>query len=149
MEVLCPVPTRFHPWLQLLCRLNRRRRRECFITDSAHVLKSLPRPSAALTYRKRRLCEICTTDPSRPVMLDEHREWERHCKSWRHQYLAGLKVRGEEVSAFQDAQSECFPTRIWSEPAFEARTAWGAARRFRARNSLRVYNDSLAQLRTQ
>jgi hypothetical protein len=134
MEALCPVPNKFHHWLHLFFRLSRRRTRECFITDSFHVLKSPPRPSAVLTSHKRRLCEICTTDPSRPVMLDEQREWERHCKSWRHQYLVGLKAREEEISAFQDetVQSEEPPAaRIWLERAFVARTAWGAARRMR------------------
>jgi len=73
-----------------------------------HVLKSLPRTSDALTSRKRRSCEICTTDPSPPVMLDEEREWTRHCKPWRHLYLVKLKAREEEF-AFQGAQSEPFP----------------------------------------
>ena len=144
------MPTTFHPWLHPCCKLNRRRRRECFILDSVHVLKSFHRPSAALTSRKRRLCEICTTDPSRPVMLDESREWERHCKSWRHNYLARLKVNEEEMSAFQEvhsqplpAQSEPLPARIWLERAFDTRTAWSAARRMRVRNSSRLYNQEV------
>lgn len=138
MEALCQVPTKFHTWLHLFFKLTRRRTRECFTADSICVLKSFLRPSSVLTTRKRRLCEICTTDLSRPVMLDEQREWERHCKSWRHQYLVKLKVHEEEASAFQEAQSEPFPaspaspaspTRIWLERSFRARTAWGAARR--------------------
>lgn len=97
------------------------------------VLTSLPRPSAALTTRKRRLCEICTTDPSYPVMLDEVREWERHCKSARHLYLANLKVRGEQEAAFQEAQIDPFPVRTLVEvQTFSTRTAWNAARRMRA-----------------
>ena len=136
MEALCPVLTKFHPWLHPFFKLNRRRRRECLIACSVHDLKSLPRPSAALTSRKRRLCEICTTDPSRPVMLDEEREWERHCKSWGHRNLVKLNAHEEEMSAFQEEQSESFPAqneprpaRIWLERAFDTRTAWSAARR--------------------
>ena len=56
-------------------------------------------------------------------MLDEEREWIRHCKSWRHQYLLKLKVREEEMSAFQDTQCQPFPARIWLEQSFDARIA--------------------------
>ena len=140
MEALCPMPKRFHPWLHPCFKLNGRRGRESFTLGSVHVLKSVPRPSATLATRKRRLCEICTTDPSRPVMLDEAREWERHCKSWRHKYLVRLNVHDEEMSAFQEVQSEPFPAqsepvpaRIWLERAFDARTAWSTTRRIRGR----------------
>ena len=71
-------------------------------------------------------------------MLDEEREWERHCKSWRHQYMVKLKVRGEEESAFQEAQSDPFPVGTWVEvQTVGTRMTWNTARRMRAARARR------------
>ena len=99
MKDVCPVPTTYHYWPHPFFKSIRKQRRECFMTEiCSYVLKSLSRPSAVLASRKKRLCEVCTTDPLHPMMFDEEREWTPHCKSRSHQRLVKRKAREPEIA---------------------------------------------------
>ena len=55
--------------------------------------------------RRKVICPVCTTDESKPVMIEEGREWEAHARSKAHRRLAAKGVRNRHVSAAVDGQS--------------------------------------------
>lgn len=42
---------------------------------------------------------MCTTDPDRPVMLEEGREWDVHMKTQKHRKLANAAKYEEMIQA--------------------------------------------------
>ena len=44
-------------------------------------------PTAVLEAHRKMICPICTTDPSRPVMVEEGKEWATHAKTRLHRRL--------------------------------------------------------------
>ncbi|KDQ11644.1 hypothetical protein BOTBODRAFT_177046 [Botryobasidium botryosum FD-172 SS1] len=56
-------------------------------------------PTETLLARRKRQCTICTSDPTRPVMLEEGREWQVHVKSRAHRTLAGKEKKVAEQMA--------------------------------------------------
>ncbi|KAN0127428.1 IPP transferase domain containing protein [Lactarius tabidus] len=50
-----------------------------------------PTTLVLLTHRKV-ICPVCTTDESKPVMVDEGREWEAHARSKVHRHRAAKRV---------------------------------------------------------
>jgi tRNA dimethylallyltransferase len=47
--------------------------------------------------RQKRVCPTCTLDPTRPILLEEGREWEVHRKTRAHRRLEGKEQRLKEV----------------------------------------------------
>ncbi|QRV86549.1 tRNA dimethylallyltransferase [Ceratobasidium sp. AG-Ba] len=62
------------------------------------LLQSFITPARVPETNERRKirCDICTTDPRRPVMLDEVTEWDLHRKSRSHRRKASRESRKEE-----------------------------------------------------
>lgn len=56
-------------------------------------------PTAVLLARRKVICPACTTDESKPVMIEEGREWEAHARSKVHRHLAVKGVGNRHVSA--------------------------------------------------
>jgi len=53
-------------------------------------------PSESLSARRKRVCEICTKDSSRPIMIEEGKEWRAHVKSRGHKNHASRGQRSEK-----------------------------------------------------
>ncbi|KAF8331952.1 IPP transferase-domain-containing protein [Cantharellus anzutake] len=67
--------------------------------------KSSSLPSELLSARRKRICEICTKNPTRPIMIEEGKEWRMHVKSRAHrgrvrreQHLATIRQLREEAA---------------------------------------------------
>ncbi|KAI8998914.1 tRNA isopentenyltransferase [Trametes punicea] len=62
------------------------------LSDTASELLSVRErptdPVAVLQAHQRRVCEVCTTDPSNPFMVDGGL-WETHIRSRNHRYMTG------------------------------------------------------------
>ncbi|KAL4065434.1 IPP transferase-domain-containing protein [Scleroderma yunnanense] len=56
-------------------------------------------PTAVLEARRKMVCSICTTDPSRPVMVEEGIEWEVHQKTRLHRRLSSKLNKGQSRDA--------------------------------------------------
>lgn len=56
-------------------------------------------PTAVLLARRKVTCPVCTTDESKPVMIEEGREWEAHARTKVHRRLAAKGVGNRHVSA--------------------------------------------------
>ncbi|KAF9520656.1 hypothetical protein BS47DRAFT_1481398 [Hydnum rufescens UP504] len=55
------------------------------------------RPTEVLQARRKRICMVCTTDPARPMMLEEGREWEIHIKTRAHRNRDGRDKHMEDI----------------------------------------------------
>jgi len=62
------------------------------LSSAAKTMLSVPTkatdPTAVLLARRKVICPVCTTDESKPVMIEEGREWEAHARSKAHRHLA-------------------------------------------------------------
>lgn len=56
-------------------------------------------PTAVLLARRKVTCPVCTMDESKPVMIEEGRQWEAHARSKVHRRLAAKGVGNRHVSA--------------------------------------------------
>lgn len=56
-------------------------------------------PTAVLLARRKVICPICTTDDSKPIMIEEGREWEAHARSKVHRHLAAKRAGNRHFSA--------------------------------------------------
>ncbi len=61
------------------------------------------RPSESLSVHRKRICEICTEDPSRPIMIEEGKEWKVHVKSRGHKNKAGREQHLERIRRLKEA----------------------------------------------
>jgi len=68
--------------------------------------RSLLLPSELLSVRRKRVCEICTEDPLRPIMIEEGKEWEVHTKSKGHKSRAGREQYLERIRKLKEAAAE-------------------------------------------
>jgi len=53
-------------------------------------------PASVLQARTRRICQVCTPQKDRPVMLEEGAEWVAHEKTRNHQRLVAKLKRNEK-----------------------------------------------------
>lgn len=70
-------------------------------------------PSEGLTARRKRVCDVCTKDPDRPVMLEAGNEWDVHVKTRKHCKLAHaekheetIQVKREEARLRREAKNK-------------------------------------------
>ncbi|KAF8271953.1 tRNA isopentenyltransferase [Lactarius quietus] len=72
------------------------------LSPAAKTLLSVPiratDPTAVLSARQKVICPVCTTDESKPVMIEEGREWEAHARSKVHRRLAAKAGGNRHVS---------------------------------------------------
>ncbi|KAI0371795.1 tRNA isopentenyltransferase [Pilatotrama ljubarskyi] len=61
-------------------------------------------PLSVLTANQRRVCEVCTTDPSQPVMVDGGL-WETHVRSRGHRRMTGKAAKQRRPSAEHQGDS--------------------------------------------
>lgn len=61
------------------------------------ILNSPCSPSETLSARRKRTCDVCTDDPTRPIMIEEGSEWDRHVKTKVHKRLANLEQHEEMI----------------------------------------------------
>ena len=59
-----------------------------------------------LTKRRRVICEACTTDLDRPVMIEEGEEWRVHSRSRGHRSRAGREARIAAQMAMKDQKQK-------------------------------------------
>ena len=52
-------------------------------------------PSDVLVSRRKQVCQTCTTDPSRPIMIELGAEWDKHIRSKSHRRF--LREREDET----------------------------------------------------
>ncbi|KAH7906484.1 tRNA isopentenyltransferase [Hygrophoropsis aurantiaca] len=71
------------------------------LSDTARSMLSIndkpTDPTAVLQARRKITCQTCTVDVTKPVMIEEGREWEMHYKTKAHRRLAN-KALGEATS---------------------------------------------------
>ncbi|KAL9714932.1 tRNA dimethylallyltransferase, mitochondrial [Leucoagaricus gongylophorus] len=67
------------------------------------------RPSAILEARRKIICTVCTTDESRPVMIEQGLDWELHLKTRSHKRLQKTiqKSQAQVVTSTSYNKAEC------------------------------------------
>lgn len=65
------------------------------LSEVARTMLSVPDKltdvSAVLRARRKKVCPVCTMDPTRPFMVEEGAEWEAHQRTKTHRYSLGVR----------------------------------------------------------
>ncbi|TDL19610.1 tRNA isopentenyltransferase [Rickenella mellea] len=75
------------------------------LSETAHRMLIVPdkptQPAETLAARRKLVCPVCTLEPSRPVMIEEGRDWEAHQRTKTHRGIARRRAKAE-VSKMDD-----------------------------------------------
>src|SRR3979490_3337545 len=76
-----PKPSSPFPDSKLYVGRPIRVKKVCLTLRPSQLLISTYSPCATLDERRKVICDICTTNPEQPMMVEEGQEWKDHMQS--------------------------------------------------------------------
>ncbi|KAF8484391.1 IPP transferase-domain-containing protein [Gautieria morchelliformis] len=70
-----------------------------------NIQAETPSPHAILDARRKVICDVCTTNPEQPMMVEDGQEWNDHMQSRRHRRMRRVRIHPKALQHNREARA--------------------------------------------